>query len=99
MAESENVAPDVAPASIPYIYFNGFQLGSSLSDMSVLVLLDGYPQAKLMMSFTTAKTLAENLTAAVRNFEEATGHTLMNMDDVRQGLAQGEVSENPESRN
>jgi len=76
----------VREITIPNHYFNGFEIGNSLSDMSAILFLEGVPQARLAMSFTTAKTLAENLSAAVRSFEETTKHNIMTMDDVRRGL-------------
>jgi hypothetical protein len=72
--------------TIPNHYFNGFELGHSLSDMSALILLDGQPQARLSMSFTTAKTLAENLSQVVKTFEQTTHHDIMTMDDVQASM-------------
>jgi hypothetical protein len=67
--------------TIPNHYFNGFEVSNSLSDMGILLLLDGQPQARLSLSFTTAKTLAETLSAAIKGFERATSHNIMTMDD------------------
>ena len=69
--------------AIPYFYFNGFELNSSLSDMSLLLMLDGQPMARLGLSFTMAKTLAENLTKGIASFEEMTSHNIMTMDQVK----------------
>lgn len=85
---SENVeqhrevqAPEGQP--VAFLYFNGFDLSTSLSDMGLMLMVDGRPQVRLAMSFTTAKTLAQNLMEAVQAFERLTEHELMNMDDVR----------------
>lgn len=67
------------------IYFNGFQIGASFSDMNVMILIDGQIQARLNMSFTTAKTLASELTKAVGSFEKATDHNVMTMEEVKRG--------------
>ena len=72
--------------TIPNHYFNGFELSSSFSDMGVMLLLDGQPQARLSMSFTTAKTLATNLSSMIEAFERATSHNIMTMEEVRQGM-------------
>ena len=83
--EKENVpAPkQVRLQPIDYYYFNGFELSMSFSDMGMLLMCDVQPQSKLGMSFTTAKTLAENLSKMVQDFEAATEHNVMNMNDVR----------------
>ena len=83
--EKENPTQSVVEsqsASISGIYFNGFELGSTLSDIGALLMLDGQPQAKLSMSFTTAKTLCAQLNAAIESFEQATGQNLLTMEDV-----------------
>lgn len=69
----------------PTIYFNGFELAGSLSDMNCVLMADGEPVAKLNMSFTTAKTLSVNLSQTVSAFEQATEHSVMTMDDVKKG--------------
>ncbi|MBC6441367.1 MAG: hypothetical protein GDA49_13385 [Rhodospirillales bacterium] len=72
--------------AIPTFYFNGIEIGSSLSDISVLLMTDGQPLAKLHMSFTTAKTMAENLGAGMAEFEKVTGHSIMTMGEVETRL-------------
>ena len=83
MSESITNPPEIRQMKIDYAYFNGFELSSSLSDMGALLMIDGQPQLKVGMSFTTAKTLATHLTAAVEAFEKSTGNKLLIMDDVR----------------
>jgi len=68
---------------IPRLYMNGFSVGSSLSDMYVLAHTAGTPSALLLMSFTTAKTLAQRLSEMIADFEKMTGQTLLTMDDIR----------------
>lgn len=63
-------------------YTNGFEIGSSLSDIKIILMLDGIPFSQLHMSFTSAKTLAQNLSKAVEIFEKTTEHSIMNMDQV-----------------
>ena len=38
------------------------------------------------MSFTTAKTLAQDLSNAIAEFERLTDHSIMTMSEVQQGL-------------
>ena len=71
---------------IPNLYFNGFEINSSFSDISSMLLLDGQPIARLSMSFTTAKTMAKNLYAAISAFEAATEHSILTMDEVKSGF-------------
>ena len=73
--------------TLPEIYFNGMELRSSLSDMNLIIMVDGQPQCKLRMSFTTAKTLANNLGESLASFEKLTDRPIMTMDDVRESIA------------
>ena len=72
-------------SGLPIIYFNGFDLSSSLSDMSATLTLNGRSNVILCMSFTTAKTLAEELSKLVGFFETSTDHMVMNMEEVSKG--------------
>lgn len=72
--------------TLPEIYFNGMELRSSLSDMNLIIMVDGQPQCKLRMSFTTAKTLANNLGESLASFEKLTDRSIMTMDDVRESI-------------
>ena len=80
----------IQSVTIPNHYVNGFEISNSLSDIGILLMLDGQPQARLSLSFTTAKTFARDLSAAVAVFEKATKHTIMTMDEVREGLEKDE---------
>ncbi|MEX0282411.1 MAG: hypothetical protein AB3N13_14605 [Arenibacterium sp.] len=88
MPDEQSRRHTITAQPIDYFYFNGFEINTSLSDMGMLLMVDGQPQVKLSMSFTTAKSLAENLTEAVKNFEKITGHDLMKMDDVMSSFEQ-----------
>lgn len=71
---------------IPDVYFNGFQLGLSNSDINALLLRDGKPLAHLKMSFTTAKTLLVHLTNLMGKLEQVTHHTIMTTMQVDEGM-------------
>ena len=77
------IAHEVIPQEV---YCNGVNIGLSLSDMSVAIMVDGQLKCKLHMSFTTAKTFARNLTNAVKQFEKLTDHQIMTMEDVDEAL-------------
>lgn len=83
----------VQQISIPNHYFNGIQIGTGLSDMNALLLLDGQPEARLSMSYTMAKTVAEALSLAVSEFEKATGHNIMTMSEVKDGMDKSRQNE------
>jgi hypothetical protein len=71
---------------VPKIYINGFSVGMSLSDIYIYTEIAGSPSAMLLMSFTTAKTLAQHLGQVVADFEEMTGQKLLSMDDIQSAL-------------
>lgn len=90
---ADEVKPDVGALQIthqtvtyPDVYFNGVEIGLSLSDISVTAMMDGQRQCRLHMSFTTAKTLAQDLSNAIAEFERLTNHSIMTMSEVQQGL-------------
>lgn len=87
-ADQQRQGAEPQGAQLPSLYFNGFQLGSTLSDMGLLLMLDGQPLARLSMSFTTAKTLQKHLSDVMHRFEELTSHKIMTMDEVQSGLNQ-----------
>jgi len=59
----------------------------------LLLLLDGQPQAKLSMSFTTAKTLMAYLTEMMEKLEGATARKIMKTDEIEAGLKKLQESE------
>jgi hypothetical protein len=83
-------APEAAlppPAvRVPSIYFNGFQLGLSNADITLLALLDNEPTLKINLSFTVAKSLLDKLQTLMSVLEENTGREIMTTDDVAKGL-------------
>ena len=79
--------------AIPALYFNGFALNLAASDVSLLALLDGQPQMRLSMSFTTAKTLSSLLTELIGKLEAATGRDIMKADEVSAGLQKLEAGQ------
>ena len=72
--------------ALPGIYFNGFEVGISLSDIYVTLGTNGHHHSRLLMSFTTAKTLMAHLKQTVEAFEKRTKHTIMTMGDVNKAL-------------
>jgi len=73
--------------NIPNHYFNGFQLGLTNSDISLLIMNNGGPQAHLNMSYTTAKSLMVMLTDSIERLEKATDHKLMTTEYIEGKLS------------
>jgi len=74
------------------IHFNGFI--SAVGSGDVLLVLKRHEQlvAKLSMSFTVAKTLAQKLAGVIKQLEDATGNTIMTTDDIQEAQKQNEQS-------
>ena len=73
-------------ADLPSFYFNAAEFGLSLSDVSIIVLLDGVRKSRLHMSYTTAKTLMKGLQKVIADFERAANHTIMTMDETNAAI-------------
>ena len=86
--EDEAVDPlgDLRDPKVPVVYISGFGVATSLSDVGVLVHTAGTSSAELRMSFTTAKTLAKELTNTITELEEITGQPILTMDDVKKAM-------------
>lgn len=78
------------PPPGPNVYANGFTVGASWSDVGCVLMLNGQHVANLNLSFTTAKTLAQELVRVLSELEEKTGHTIMTMGDVRDRTGGGD---------
>ena len=68
------------------IYFNGIEVGMSLSDFQITLVTNGRRHSRLLLSFTTAKTLLATLGFAMGEFEKRTRQTIMVMDDVKRAI-------------
>lgn len=71
---------------IPEIYFNGIEIGMSLSDLNIILVTNGKRHSRLLMSFTTAKTLVAHLKEAVGELERRTDQKIMTMEDVKKAV-------------
>jgi hypothetical protein len=69
-------------APIPRMYANGFVIAQSNSDFSLVMMLNGAPTAVVNMSFTSAKTLGEELGKALNNLERGIEQKILSMDEV-----------------
>jgi hypothetical protein len=71
---------------VPAIYFNGFELGLSNSDIVAALSLSNAPVASVFMSYTTAKSLAKSLNEIILHLESITKREIMTSDDVAAGM-------------
>lgn len=67
-------------------YANGFAVGVSLSDVSIVLMVDGQPLQKVHMSFTSAKSLANDLQNSIRALEELLRYEIKTMDEVNKAF-------------
>ena len=70
----------------PPLYFNGFSVGISSGDLILTLMVQGKPTHTLHCSYTVAKTLANALTASVKEHEDRTGHVIMDINQVTTAL-------------
>lgn len=73
-------------APIGRLYANGFVVAQTASDLMVLLLSNGAPSAFLNLSYISARTLIEELSKAVGDFEKATGQKIPTIGEVAQNL-------------
>lgn len=71
---------------LPVIYFNGFQIGVTNSDLSGILLLNGHPTMAVSMSYTTAKTLQAALAEVMEGLEASTGQRIMTTKEIEAGM-------------
>ena len=71
----------------PIIYANDVEISYSLSDVRLRFVILTDPQCDIHMSFTTAKTLAKNLSASIREFENKTKHEIMVMETIQREMS------------
>jgi hypothetical protein len=72
--------------SVQQLYANGFIINLTAADISIVMLRDNVANATLALSFTTAKTLCEQLGHAIKKLEDLTNKEIMTMTVVEEGL-------------
>jgi hypothetical protein len=76
-----------AQSDAPKIYANGFALGMSYSDITVVLEANSQTAGVLNLSFTCAKTLAQKLAGIISQLEEKSGRQIMTTDDIEKMFA------------
>ena len=82
------VAQALANPAVPRIYTNSFAGGVSTADMFVVLLSTGVPVAVLQMSYTVAKTMAQELTRMVNELEKSMGQPILTIPEIQEKLFQ-----------
>ena len=67
---------------VPMHYANSFAVAQGNSDIGLFLFRFNKPEAVVSMSFTLAKTLAEQLGEAIDDLEERTGRRIMTTSHV-----------------
>jgi len=69
------------------LYVNRTVVGNTISDMFIITQSTGTQPTLVQMSFTTAKTLAEDLLRMISEFEDKTGQKVLSMKDIQERMA------------
>ena len=81
----------VLTSGLPGIYANGFNVSTSVADVSIILMRHNQPFTVLSLSFTSAKTLAQGLTQAILEFEALTKTSITTIDEFKEKVkASGE---------
>jgi len=86
--DSKSGAPDLIQMaldnpSVPKIYLNGFQIGSTNADVMILAQQNIRPVAVINMSFELAKTLVSKLGYVMKRIEDETDTKFLTTDDFK----------------
>jgi hypothetical protein len=69
------------------IYFNGYTVASSASDVAFVLMHNNQPVAALTTSFTVAKSLIDSLAGVVKFYEDRTGQHVLTQDEIAASFA------------
>ena len=67
---------------VPRFYGNAFAIAQTSADMSVIVLANGAAAGILSMSYSSAKSLVDEMDKAIRNFETAIGSPVLTNQEL-----------------
>lgn len=82
-----------ASEDVPHLYFNGLSTSLGAGDVVCALFNQGGTVGTLNMSFTMAKTMANQLNAAIKALEEKTGHEIMTIEFIVDKLKDEETGE------
>ena len=70
--------------SVPKIYVNAFLSGYNNTDFIVMLECNGKSEAILNLSYSLAKSLAQNILNSVAEIEKQTGRDILTIDAMEQ---------------
>ncbi len=76
----------VLEADLPVMYANAFIVFLGQADIGLVLQTNGKETCILNMSYSTAKTLVEQLGNTLRNFEEKTGNPIMSSTFIQKKM-------------
>ena len=94
--ELRGIAELMEKSETPMYYINSAAAGISLSDITIVGMIDGKPTCRINMSFTMAKSVAQTLTEVVENVEGLMKQKIFTIDDMSEAAASSEVEEGEE---
>ena len=77
------------PDTLSTLYVNGFEAHISLSDLHLTLMTNKRKHSKLLLSFTTAKTLLGQLKQAIDIIEKQTKQPILTMNEIKAGIEAG----------
>ncbi|MDY6805202.1 MAG: hypothetical protein SXA11_15535 [Cyanobacteriota bacterium] len=87
---NKNIIEKINSSELNNIYFNEFAIGVSKHDIFILLSRNGKAEAILNASHITAKSFANSLSEAVREFEAQTNQTILNSDEIEKLMEEDE---------
>lgn len=73
-------------APVQRLYANGIGTATTAADVSVILLMHGAPTAIVSMSYTTAKSLVNDVGNAIKNFEDKTDEKIKGIKELQAKL-------------
>lgn len=80
--ENENVRHLAYSQNIPLLYSNGIVVNQTLGDISLNITINGQSSHVLNISRDTAKSLCDNLKAAIDDFEGKTNTKILGLKEI-----------------
>lgn len=86
---SRQISVDQISAELPLeskFYFNGFTVGISPMDCSIVLMRNNQPIALLNTTHVIARAMSSGLEGLIKDFEDKTGQHVMKLDELKQLL-------------
>ena len=86
ITEGLTASEEDAADTLPYFYINGFEINISLSDISITLMTSSRRRYRMLLSFTSAKTLLVQLKQTFDIIEKHTDQPILTMKEVKAGM-------------